>query len=90
MRSHVQRVLLHSILCLAALQIEFHKGSNLDFRRGAVVFNLALRPLTILGWNSIDILNGSMFFQYWNGDGESLINYNQVSKTYRIGFVLIR
>ena len=74
----------------ASLQIELHKGSNLIFRQGAVVLNLAFRPLTILGWKALDILNGSMFLQYWNGVGENLLNYNRVTETFRAGFVLVR
>ncbi len=65
------------------LAVYLRAGQN--FKRGAMQVDLTY-PLDVLFKN----FAGYFLVQYWNGYGESLINYNKRSETIRFGVSLVR
>jgi len=74
---------------LLSLQIDLRKGANLDAKRSSLLVGLVVKPFELLDWKALSILNGSFYFQYFNGYGESLENYNIPLQEFRAGFIVM-
>jgi len=66
------------------------KGDSVQIRNSSLELSVVFRPLALLDLTQYAILNGSFYFQYWSGVGESLQNYNVPAVRYRFGFILVR
>jgi len=74
---------------LLSFQIDVRKGANLDLTRSSVLIGFVIKPFELLDWKSLSVLNGSFYFQYFNGYGESLENYNVPLHGLRAGFIVM-
>ncbi len=73
---------------LATLQIEIHKGANLDVHKGGIQVGFVFKPIELIFGEQPKLFNGSFYLQYWNGEGESLLLFDQPVRRLRIGFIL--
>jgi len=74
---------------ILSLLVELKKGANSDWKKSGMQLGFVIKPLELLGLTHIPLLNGSYYFQYFNGYGESLENYNQSIRGFRMGFILL-
>lgn len=75
---------------LATLVLEVHKGSNFDVHKGGMQAGLIIKPEELIFGTKWDFLNGSFYFQYWNGMGESLLLFDQPVRRFRMGVILAK
>lgn len=74
----------------ASFDVLFIKGASSHLYESGVQLALILKPFELLESLNVPVLNGSYYFQYYNGFGESLETYNQIVRRFRMGLILKR
>ena len=67
------------------IKVMMRKGQTTVVDRFSWQLEWAMRPLSALGFTVFGA-NPSLFFQYWNGYGEGLLDYNVRTERFRAGF----